>query len=49
MENLLERLQRFANAADDAARSRAKEAFHVSARYEWMFWDQAWSLQEWPV
>ncbi len=49
MENILERLQRFADAADEAARERAVEAFVVSCRYEYMFWDQAWSFQEWPV
>jgi Putative transcription activator len=49
MDNLLERLQRFADAADDAARERAKTAFTTSVRYEWMFWDQAWTQQEWPV
>ncbi|HEX7070649.1 MAG TPA: thiaminase II [Rhodothermales bacterium] len=46
---LLERLQRFADAHDDEGRSRAKEAFAVSARYEWMFWQQAWERQTWPV
>lgn len=49
MNDILERLQRFADAADDAARERAKGAFVVSARYEWMFWEQAWTGQEWPV
>lgn len=49
MENLLERLQRFADAADDGARARAKDAFVASARYEWMFWEQAWTEQRWPV
>lgn len=49
MANLLERLQRFADAADEAARTRAREAFVVSARYEYMFWDQAWTQQSWPV
>lgn len=46
---LLERLQRFADAADAEARGRAREAFAVSARYEWMFWQQAWNMQTWPV
>lgn len=46
---LLSRLERFAAAHDQAARDRAKEAFAVSARYEWMFWEQAWNLQTWPV
>jgi thiaminase (transcriptional activator TenA) len=25
------------------------EAFVVTSRYEWMFWDAAWRLEEWPV
>jgi len=49
MDNLLRRLQRFAEAADAAARERARTAFTTSVRYEWMFWDQAWTQQEWPV
>lgn len=46
---LLERLQRFADAHDEAARVRAREAFAVSTRYEWMFWQQAWEGQTWPA
>ena len=46
---LLHVLQDAADAVDDAARERAREAFRVSARYEWMFWQQAWTGQEWPV
>jgi len=49
MNNLLDRLQRFAEAADESARERARTAFTTSVRYEWMFWQQAWSQQEWPV
>jgi thiaminase/transcriptional activator TenA len=48
-DSLLDRLQRFASEHDPAARARAKEAFAASARYEWMFWEQAWSAQTWPV
>ena len=46
---LLEHLERFAAAHDEGARDRAKEVFVVSARYEWMFWQQAWERQTWPV
>ena len=49
MDALLGRLQRFADAADEAARARAVESFVVSARYEFLFWEQAWTFQEWPV
>ena len=47
MRELLSRLQRAADAADGAARERAKIAFVTSARYEWMFWEQAWTEQRW--
>lgn len=49
MDHLLERLQRFADAADADARARAVEAFATSARYEYLFWQQAWTQQGWPV
>ena len=49
MDNLLARLQRFAEAADESAREGARTAFTTSVRYEWMFWNQAWTQQEWPV
>ena len=47
MTQLLERLDRFANEADAAAQRRALDAFEKSARYEWMFWQQAWERQTW--
>jgi len=47
--DLLSKLQHYAVSHDQEARDRAKEAFAVSARYEWMFWEQAWSMQTWPV
>lgn len=46
---LLACLQRLADAHDEAACARAVEAFVVSTRYEWMFWEQAWQEQAWPV
>ncbi len=49
MENLLARLERYAVTADEASRERARQAFVLSARYEYMFWDQAWTEQEWPT
>lgn len=42
MQTLLELMQKAADAADEAARQRALTAFHVSARHEWQFWEQAW-------
>lgn len=46
---LLKHLQRFADLQDPSTHSSAVEAFVVSARYEWMFWEQAWEQQVWPV
>ncbi|MEW6246572.1 MAG: thiaminase II [Nitrospirota bacterium] len=28
---------------------RMEEAFVISSRYEWMFWEMAWNEEEWPV
>jgi len=30
-------------------KARVAEAFVVTSRYEWMFWDAAWRLEGWPV
>lgn len=49
VDTLLATLQRYADAADEATRRRAVEAFELSARYEWMFWQQAWERQQWPT
>ncbi len=29
--------------------ARVEQAFLTSARYEYLFWDMAWKLEEWPV
>lgn len=46
---LLERLEQRARHASPEDRNAAMSAFRVSVRYEWMFWQQAWTLQTWPV
>lgn len=28
---------------------RMEEAFLISSRYEWMFWEMAWNEEQWPV
>jgi thiaminase (transcriptional activator TenA) len=32
-----------------AQKARVREAFSITSRYEWMFWDAAWRLEGWPV
>lgn len=48
MDNLLSRLQKYADQVNQSARERAKFAFRQSCDYEWLFWDQAWNKQTWP-
>ncbi|MGB0910980.1 MAG: thiaminase II [Nitrospirales bacterium] len=38
-----------AKSAGAAEKNRMKEAFIISSRYEWMFWDMAWREETWPV
>lgn len=49
LDELLGRLDRWAQRHDETRRERALEAFRTSARYEYMFWEQAWAQQDWPV
>ncbi|KAA0156242.1 hypothetical protein FNF29_01032 [Cafeteria roenbergensis] len=49
MGNLLSRMEKFADEASESVRARARAAFATSSRYEYMFWDQAWEKQSWPV
>lgn len=42
-------VDRLADEADVATRSRMREAFLTACRYEWMFWDAAYRQEGWPV
>lgn len=35
-------------SATEAQLSRMLEVFRTSTRYEYLFWDAAWNLQQWP-
>lgn len=39
----------WAKTAGRDERRRMEEAFVISSRYEWMFWEMAWNEEEWPV
>jgi thiaminase/transcriptional activator TenA len=49
LSELRDRLNRWGGAQGEGVREQALEAFRTSVRYEWMFWQQAWTQQEWPV
>jgi len=43
------KVDQWAKEASRTERARMEEAFIISSRYEWMFWDMAFSEEEWPV
>ena len=42
-------LDRTAEGLPDAARRRVADAFLTSSRYEYLFWEMAWTQERWPV
>jgi thiaminase/transcriptional activator TenA len=38
-----------AATASDSLRERMHAAFKRATQLEWMFWDSAYRLEEWPV
>lgn len=42
-------LDRAADGLPDADLDRARDAFLVSSRYEFLFWEMAWNQERWPV
>ena len=42
-------VNRCAKNAGKAEKARMEEAFLISSRYEWMFWEMAWREERWPV
>lgn len=42
-------IDRLAAGASPEARRRMEEAFVVSSRYEYLFWEMAWQQETWPV
>ncbi len=39
----------WAKTAVREEKQRMEEAFVISSRYEWMFWEMAWNEEKWPV
>jgi len=44
-----EAIDRLTRETGSAGRAGMEEAFIISSRYEWMFWDMAWREEQWPV
>jgi thiaminase/transcriptional activator TenA len=43
-----ERLDVHAASLSPEKEARLQEIFLISTRYEWLFWEMAWCLEEWP-
>ncbi len=46
-EWLKEELERVATGISSAKRSRLRELFLISSRYEWQFWEMCWQGERW--
>jgi thiaminase (transcriptional activator TenA) len=44
-----ERLDVRATSLSPEEEARLHEIFLISTRYEWLFWEMAWHLEEWPL
>ena len=43
------RVDAWAKRASEVEKLRLEQAFLVSSRYEWMFWEMAWNEESWPI
>ena len=39
----------WAKRASEVEKLHLEEAFLISSRYEWMFWEMAWNEESWPI
>jgi thiaminase/transcriptional activator TenA len=44
-----ERVDAWAKRASATEKVRLEQAFLISSRYEWMFWEMAWNEESWPI
>ncbi len=49
VEDVLDLTDRVCKDLNDSQKRAVKTAFVTTSRYEWMFWNMGWTLEEWPV
>jgi len=49
VDAVLAETDRIGGRLAEADLDRMREHFTTTSRYEWMFWDAGWRLEEWPV
>jgi thiaminase (transcriptional activator TenA) len=42
-------LDRLASELSESRLQRLEDTFLTSSRYEWLFWEMAWKMEDWPV
>lgn len=47
--SVLDLTDRVCEDLNPSQRAAVTEHFITTSRYEWMFWDAAWNLEDWPV
>ena len=48
-EWMRKKVDQWAKTAGAEEKQRMEDAFIISSRYEWMFWEMAWNEEQWPV
>jgi thiaminase/transcriptional activator TenA len=49
VQDLIAMVDATAEGQSEARLEILREHFITASRYEWMFWDMAWRMEEWPV
>jgi len=49
VETVLDLTDKVCEDLNPAQKARVRDAFVITSRYEWMFWNAAWRLEGWPV
>ena len=49
VETVLDLTDKVCEDLNPAQKARVRDAFVITSRYEWMFWNAASTLEEWPV
>lgn len=49
VEAILDLTDHTCKGLNTAQKAKVVESFVTTSRYEWMFWNMGWTLEEWPV
>ncbi len=49
VQDVIDMVDQAVEGLDAARRAVLQHHFTTTSRYEWMFWDMAWRLEDWPV